>query len=177
MKKRSILAGAAAVAVFATAAYAAVTFNPATGDGFVGKGDVQFAFGWNNHALQANGEDVTFYYDSVDTYDAVCTFTTAVGTPGEQVHNVNIPRRAGISSDIEYDARKRNQINGYILRGYNENPQSFGTVPVVGETCVANDNGIARNGTWSSVTPSGSSGGGLYVDHTAHDAVLIWSAD
>jgi hypothetical protein len=37
----------------AGAAFAAITFNPDDGTGFVGKGDVQEAFGWNNHALQA----------------------------------------------------------------------------------------------------------------------------
>jgi hypothetical protein len=31
-----------------------VTFNETNGTGFVGKGDVQVAFGWNNKQLQTN---------------------------------------------------------------------------------------------------------------------------
>lgn len=41
-------------------AAAAVTYDPATGHGFVGKGEVQIAYGWNNSALQKNAKDVTF---------------------------------------------------------------------------------------------------------------------
>ena len=41
-------------------AYAAVTFDPTTGQGFVGKGDVQYTFDWNNAQLQANADDVGF---------------------------------------------------------------------------------------------------------------------
>lgn len=33
-------------------ATATVTFDPTTGKGFVGKGDLQTAFGWNNNQLQ-----------------------------------------------------------------------------------------------------------------------------
>ena len=47
MNKIRVLAAIAALAV-STAALATVTFDPATGIGFVGKGDVQLAFGWNN---------------------------------------------------------------------------------------------------------------------------------
>ena len=44
-----------AALLFAVAiASASVTFNPATGTGFVGKGDVQLAYGWNNKQLQDN---------------------------------------------------------------------------------------------------------------------------
>src|SRR5918996_4693526 len=54
---RKIIGLTAIVAAFAigmTAAFALVTFDPSTGTGFVGKGDVQTAFGWNNKQLQNN---------------------------------------------------------------------------------------------------------------------------
>lgn len=57
----------AAVILTASAAGAAVTFDPATGTGFIGKGDVQTALGWNNKALQtaeANG-GIAFTYKAV----------------------------------------------------------------------------------------------------------------
>lgn len=47
---------ALALAGFAGVVLATITFNPPPGDctGFVGKGDVQTACGWNNAQLQAN---------------------------------------------------------------------------------------------------------------------------
>src|ERR671918_1859956 len=41
-----------------------VTVNPADGTGFVGKGDVQLIFGWNNKALQDNAGSVEFRANS-----------------------------------------------------------------------------------------------------------------
>jgi hypothetical protein len=49
-----------ATLMLAPAANAAVTFNDTTGTGFVGKGDVQVAFGWNNKQLQTNATGVSF---------------------------------------------------------------------------------------------------------------------
>ena len=48
------------VLLLPAAAQAAVTFDPATGTGFAGKGDVQLAFGWNNNQLQTNAGQLTF---------------------------------------------------------------------------------------------------------------------
>src|SRR5262245_17091459 len=50
--------------VFAAVASASATFDPSTGKGFVGKGDVQTVFNLNNGALQnaliANAQAFTF---------------------------------------------------------------------------------------------------------------------
>jgi hypothetical protein len=61
-KKHIITAGAATALALAVAgpASASVTVNPETGIGFVGKGDVQTAMGWNNDVLQKNAANVTF---------------------------------------------------------------------------------------------------------------------
>jgi hypothetical protein len=63
MKRPLITAAlsAAALAVSAAAANASVTLDP-NGVGFVGKGDVQTAFGWNNAAIQKAVEsgNITF---------------------------------------------------------------------------------------------------------------------
>src|SRR5688500_5861174 len=48
------------VLLLPAAAHAAVTFDPATGIGFAGKGYVPLAFGWNNNQLQANAGQLTF---------------------------------------------------------------------------------------------------------------------
>jgi Spy/CpxP family protein refolding chaperone len=52
MKKFKMTLMAIALLSISIATFAAVTFNPSTGIGFVGKGDVQNAFGWNNADLQ-----------------------------------------------------------------------------------------------------------------------------
>lgn len=56
----STATAAVAVSLAAAPAMAAVTFDPATGKGFVGKGDVQLALGWNNSQLQQNAGSLLF---------------------------------------------------------------------------------------------------------------------
>jgi hypothetical protein len=60
--KKIILSALALVALaIPVAASASVTVN-SNGTGFVGKGNVQTAFGWNNAALQANASGTTFSF-------------------------------------------------------------------------------------------------------------------
>lgn len=59
MKKIIISALALVALAVPVAASASVTVNP-DGTGFVGKGNVQTAFGWNNQKLQDNAKSVTF---------------------------------------------------------------------------------------------------------------------
>jgi hypothetical protein len=145
----------------------AYTLDTVTGLGWVGKGEVQTAFAWNNQAMQRNVGGVTFSYESSDTYSAVCSFTTGAGTPGEQTHDVTIPRHTSVSAVIAYDQRNNSKgingpFTGWYLTGFGAT-STTGTVPVVGEACVANEAGIARNGVWTSVTLTSSAGGGLYA--------------
>ncbi|WP_316739447.1 hypothetical protein [Streptomyces sp. MK7] len=159
MKHRSgmITAGLAAAGAAVTAlavagtASASVTFDPATGTGFVGKGDVQTAFGWNNQQLQNSAAGVTFSYDATDVYSAVCTWITGEGTKGEKTHDISVPRHSSVNSVIAYDARTHKQIDGFTLTGF-AGTTTTGTVPVVGNSCVGNSDGINFNGTWTSVS-------------------------
>jgi hypothetical protein len=160
-KKLYLAMGLALVAllVAAGAVFAAVTFDPATGTGFSGKGDVQLAFGWNNKQLQSNASGVSFTYNSTDTYEAVCTFITGEGTKGEQTHNVSRTSSTAVNSTIAYDPRVKNQITGFNLTGLGETTTS-GDVPVVGGSCPGGPDG----GTYTSVTLV-SSTGGLFVNY------------
>ncbi len=137
-----------------------VTFDPATGMGFVGKGDVQLAFGWNDAVLQANAGAVTFTYNSTDTYEAVCTWVTGEGTRGEKTHNVTFNKSTVVTSTIAYGMRTNSQgkVTGFNLNGLGT-VTTDGVVPEVGGACL----GEGANGTYSSVTPTGSTGG-LYVN-------------
>jgi hypothetical protein len=166
-----IVAALAALMLFAGTAAATVTFDPNTGTGFVGKGDVQNAFGWNNAQLQANAGGVTFSYNTTDTYSAVCEFVTGTGTH-QQTHDVTIPRHTSVNDTVEYDARTHKQVDGFILTGFGTT-STTGTVPVVGAPCVGNEDGVDHNGTWVSVSGPTSSGGGLFVNYGSN-SVLIW---
>lgn len=149
-------------------AMAAVTFNPTNGTGFVGKGDVQLAFGWNNSQLQANASKISFVSNSRATYAAVCVWTTGEGTRGEQSHTVTVTREAGMTSAVAYDARQRNQITGFNLLGFTGEVNVVGKVPVVGEVCP----GQGTDGAWASVTQTGSTIGELVVKYNGYGVVL-----
>src|SRR5688572_8608251 len=114
--RKMFLAAGAALAVVSTAAMASVSFDDTTGTGFVGKGDVQLAFGWNNKAAQDNAKSVVFSYEVEDTYDVTCEWVTVTGGPNSKTifHDVTVPRHVKINSAVNYDARQRNQYTGYI---------------------------------------------------------------
>lgn len=147
----------------------AVTFDAATGTGFVGKGDVQLAFGWNNAQLQANASALVFSYSKTESFEAVCTWTTGEGTRGEKTHNVSHTTTTDVNSTVAHDARKnsQNQITGFNLTGFGA-PSAAGEIPEVGGACPGNQ---GHGGTWSSVTSTGSTGG-LYVNYGGSSVLL-----
>lgn len=150
-KQMKLLKLSAALALMAAAgiASATVTFNPETGTGFAGKGDIQLAFGWNNAQLQARAAGVTFTFVAAEIYTAICTWTTGEGTRGERTHNVGHSATVGVAGTVAYDARVRNQITGFNLTGYSGAPLSSGSVPVVGAACPGNP---GTDGVWTSVS-------------------------
>lgn len=154
-------------ALAAGTATAAVNIDPATGQGFVGKGDVQTAFSWNNNKLQSSATGVAFRYDTEQHYSATCTWTTGEGTKGERTHNVDHATSSTVNSEIVYDARTHKQIDGFTLTGFGSVTET-GEVPVVGGPCMGNER---HDGTWSAVTETGSTSG-LYVVYNGQ-AVLI----
>lgn len=145
-----------ALSLLAPSASAAVSFDPVSGTGFVGKGDIQALFGWNNASLQKNASGVTFTYDATDNYEGVCTFTTGEGTRGEKIHNVEHKQTASVNSSVAYDARTMKQITGFNLTGFGSVSGSGQDVPVVGGPCMGNE---GHDGVWTSVTLISSAGG------------------
>src|SRR5215212_6865659 len=109
----------ALVVIGAGVALAVVTFDPATGMGFVGKGDVQLAFGWNNQQLQTNAGSVTFRALTETVEDSTWTCDRDAGP---QIQERTRTRRAAIQSVVGSIARERNQINGFNLIGYSGTP-------------------------------------------------------
>lgn len=171
--KKMILASLVAAAFLGQAmvAQAAVVYEPGAG-GFVGKGDVQVAFGWNNKQLQDNASKVTFTYDSTDVYEGTCTWEA--GKSG----NVQTKSRTislGVDGSVAVEARKNSQgqITGFSLGGFSEGEGSeIGSVPKAGELCdMAEGNGAVWSTDPIRVTEAM---GGLYA-HFEDQKVLLWS--
>ncbi|MBU7579732.1 MAG: hypothetical protein KAF27_04580 [Porphyrobacter sp.] len=162
MKKLAIFAAAAA-ALTATAAVAAVSFDATTGTGFVGKGDVQLAFGWNNQALQRNASGVTFSYNAEETYRFDCTFSQlSGGVRNPEIRSQTVTRGKGtsVSGTVAYDARVKSQITGFNLTGFGATTTT-GEAPVDGGYCPG---GNVGDGVISNVELV-SSTGGLFVNY------------
>ena len=131
--------GAAFALTMATAAFAAVTFDSATGTGFVGKGDVQNALGLNNAQLQA--ATLEFSVSSTDVTTWTCTKPQPTPNDPEKVivqeRNVTTTTE-GLLFNI---ARVRNQITGFNLSGYNGSPTVITDGPAIG-SCPSNPSGF-----------------------------------
>ncbi len=119
--KKGILTGIAATTFAATLALgapatAAVTFDPATGEGFVGKGDVQTAFAWNNSQLQSQAGNVSFAAKSetVTEVSWVCTNPRNENTQERQ--RTTRTSTSGVVSAVTRDNKK--QVTGFNLSGY-----------------------------------------------------------
>jgi hypothetical protein len=155
MKK--LLWAAAATVFISTAAMATVTFDPQSGTGFVGKGDVQTAFGWNNSQIQKNAGGVTFTYNLTAVYDVTCEWQTVTGGPNSRViiHDVTVPRHINVNDTVSYTARTQNQISGFILNGFGSETDGA-TIPQVGDSC-----------------PNGGDGTIVEVDETSYTAGLF----
>jgi hypothetical protein len=119
----SMLAAALAAA---SVGYAATTFWPNEGNtatnqgpyGFVGKGDVQIPWGWNNNKLQNQAEYVTFSYQQVGAYTVVCDGHTNASQNPKTYTN----KELSIVSEVGYENRtnKKGQINGFKLMDLGE---------------------------------------------------------
>jgi hypothetical protein len=179
MKIKTMLIGGALAGAFAVSsvAGAAVIFDADTGEGFVGKGDVQLAFGWNNKALQENLSDVQF------TYNASTTETSEISWVCTNSNNENLQERertttttsstVGVVSKV---ARVRNQITGVELSGYNGTPTVIEGNPVTEGPAVNS----CPSGPWTLTTPAGDpvqldpvTAGGLYASYDGGTPVLL----
>jgi hypothetical protein len=167
MKLNKILLGIAAAAA-ATVAIATVTFDPNTGTGWVGKGDVQSAFGWNNKAMQTNAAGVTFKFEEITTYVITCEWTTGERNPVQHVQTKS--KTVGVNGTADFTARRNSSgkdgdFTGWFLTGFNSYVTEGGnfTAPNVGDKCPANNQaGVDDGKVVTAVTITGS-GTGLYA--------------
>jgi hypothetical protein len=134
---------------------AAVTFDPATGTGFVGKGDVQTALILNNAQMQNTA--VVFTYNATSVSEATWTCDRDAGPQTQERANITTTTTQAVASSI---ARVKNQITGYNLTGYSSDP-------IVSEEVEGPAVGSCPTG-WTAIdlvvgdpVPTG---GGLYVN-------------
>jgi hypothetical protein len=120
-RKLYMTMGLALIAMFvaAGAVFAAVTFDPVTGTGFVGKGDVQTALGYNNKQLQDNANSLEFTAQS----DTRTTWTCDRDAGPQSNERANTTTEQGIADSV---ARVKNQITGFNLNGYIGDPVEIG---------------------------------------------------
>jgi hypothetical protein len=167
------------VLLLAAPAQAAVTFDPATGIGFAGKGDVQLAYGWSNSQLQANAAGVTFRSEQstvkVTEMSWQCQNDKNEKVQERQRTTTTTTTTSGVVTAVVRDNRNQ-QITGFNLTGYSSkvtNPSSTTEGPPV-NSCP--------DGPWSLDIPAGdpviiseSSGGTLSTIYNG-DSRTIFSS-
>ncbi|MDQ0730294.1 hypothetical protein [Arthrobacter sp. B1I2] len=159
-------AGAAVFAglfALASPAVATVTFDPATGAGFVGKGDVQLVYGWNNKALQDKAGAVDFRVNSSSETSWTCTKVVVQGN--DETRDVVQQRNSsitfqGLVTTVARDNSKGKDgpVTGFYLQGYENGATVETSGPAVG-SCPADPSGFVYDD--NAVTTG--SGGGLEV--------------
>lgn len=118
---RKLMKGALALAAclaVGTAAYAVVVIDE-DGYGFVGKGDIQDLFGWNDATLQANASALSFVFTSSEATSWDCEWYTGPDRNRTR-HTVERSTVQDVSTSIAYDARKNKngKITGFNLNGF-----------------------------------------------------------
>jgi hypothetical protein len=109
------LAFATGIAVLTSAAIAAVTFDSATGTGFVGKGDVQLALSYNNKQLQDHAGSLVFNMNSIAVTEVSWECTNDRNEKVQERERTTTTTTTGIVSAV---ARVKNQITGFNLMGF-----------------------------------------------------------
>lgn len=160
MKKQIAALVFSALVASASVAIAEVTWTPEAG-GFVGKGDVQTLFGWNNATMQANHTSMTFEYDVNATFSFECEWWT--GPTHNRRHHVNTKEIAvSVAAEIASQSRRSGQSPNYT--GWNLSPLE-GTIELDGPT---DDDCGAEGNDMKSIVPGSvelisASGGSLYA--------------
>lgn len=118
MKFKSTLV-ALATFVFASSVNATVTYDE-DGVGFVGKGDIQSVFDWNNSELQAHADGLQFRLIALGSVTWVCYWET--GPDGNITkHTQSKGETFGIDAPVTLDPRanKKGVVTGFNLLGIN----------------------------------------------------------
>jgi hypothetical protein len=156
-------AGLAVLVLAVTTVSAAVTFDAGTGEGFVGKGDVQLVYGWNNKDLQDNATDVEFRVNSVSETTWTCTKPQPTPNDPEKVIVQNKETTTSTHGLLESVARTNSKGKDGSVTGFNlERWDGDLSITIEGDavgTCPANPSGF----TYDNNAETTEIGGGLEV--------------
>lgn len=146
MTRRTLttIAATAALLLGGAAAASAYTID-ATGNGFVGKGEVQTALGWNNKALQDNAGSLEFALVSTVVTEVSWTCTNSNNENTQERERTTTTSTQGVVSAV---SRERNQITGFTLTG-------FKGTPTTNSTTEGNQLNSCPSGPWTLNTPAG----------------------
>lgn len=138
---------------FAAPASAAVTFDPVTGTGFVGKGDVQQVFVWSNAELQKSAGQVSFATESAEVTEVSWECTNQKNEKIQERARTTSTSKTALVSHIARDNKK--QITGFKLTGPGQVLSSSSTTegPAV-NSCPAGQNDKDPN-FWNLSTEAG----------------------
>ena len=153
MKRALITALAVSGLALSATSASAYTLNP-DGTGFVGKGEVQTAFGWNNQALQANADAVNFYVST--TTESETTWTCSRTTPagGEIVQERSNTTTTEAQGLLDSTTRDKKQVTGFLIEG----PDGELTTEIVDQdgpaigSCPAGQSGFSFDGNEETTT-------------------------
>ena len=167
---RKVFVGLALAALIATSAVvrAEVTWTPEDG-GFVGKGDVQTLFGWNNATMQANHTSIEFELVMQAGYTFECEWWT--GPSHNRRHHTNTKEiELDINATVESSSRRTGQYTGWNL-----GPASGDAVSIDEPTdadCGAEGNDM-KSIVPGSVEAVVEDGGGLYAVFNGDRRLLL----
>jgi hypothetical protein len=160
LKKMGAVAVLAAGLTLAAAGSASAYTMDSAGVGWVGKGEVQTVYGWNNKVMQDNVTGVSFQYRATGTYEVTCEFDTPGGTHHVLVKTDTTSVNATVGSDSRNNSSgKQGPMTGWYLTGFGSTTTTGQAIPAVGDGCPGNS-GL---GAVTSVTQTGATEGGLYA--------------
>ena len=173
--RKSIL-GLVAIAAIATPLAFASSANAVVavtdGTGFVGKGDVQDAFGWNNAQLQANAAGVTFTFESDAQYAQSCMKDNA-----RQTIYKDFKKTVDVDAAVTILTRKNSQgaVTGFSLLGFDGEAEAADMPDDLCNPGNADPSGwvVDPSGAYPEVTQIGGSAlGGLFVNFGGESVLL-----
>lgn len=100
----------------------AVTVSWESGEGFVGKGEVQQAYGWNAKRMNQEEGNIDFWMKTVETYLARC---------GPSFFRVTVERHdllaSALGTQTRFNKKKTEHVTGFFLEGSEGSPLSIDT--------------------------------------------------
>jgi hypothetical protein len=109
------LAAIVALAATASLAMAAVSFDPATAQGYVAKSDVQAAFGWKDQAVQANASRISFHLVQRISASWSCVVDGVIQSMLAESESTSL-----VASTVATSGGKRGRpaVSGFSLTGF-----------------------------------------------------------